>query len=231
MDAPAKQAKRAEPRARGVLEVAAALLLTVVLVGVLGAFLGRPARAGTAMEPLIAENARVWLDDPTTIERGDIVVIIPDARWSNVTDDEPGSLSRGLRWLRLAQPPAGSRLMVRIIGVPGDEVRCCGTDGLGLVNGHTVPALLPGNNFRVVVPQGRYFVGSDALSTAHSACYVSSLGVEALVAPEQIVAQVDRVGWLWKRVDLAPSKAPYRGIPGRPASPVPIIEAGKDPSC
>lgn len=231
MDAPSLQAQRAEPRARGVLEVAAAVLVTLVAVGLLGAFVGRPARAGTSMEPVIPADARVWLGAPTALDRGAIVVILPDTRWHDVVPDQPGAITRTLRWLRLAQPPTGSRLMVRIIGVPGDEVRCCGADGLALVNGLAVPARLPEARFRVVVPEGRYFVASDAPGTAHSACYLSSLGVEALVATDRIVAQVDRVGWPWKPTDLAPSKAPYAGIPGRLAGPDPIIEAGKDPSC
>lgn len=231
MDGSPAQAPRAEPRGRGVIEVVATVVVTLVLVGILGALLGRPARAGQSMEPLIPEKARVWLAAPTSFDRGDIVVILPDRRWHEVVVDEPGGITRALRWLRLSQPPPNSRLMVRIIGVPGDEVRCCGPDGHPLVNGHPVPAVLPESQFRVVVPQGRYFVASDAPSAAHSACYLSSLGIEALVAPERIVAEVDRVGWPWKPTDLAPSKASYAGIPGQQAGPEPIIEAGKDPSC
>lgn len=231
MDAPSLPAQRAEPRARGVLEVAATALVTLVVVGLLGAMLGRPARAGTSMEPLIDADARVWLAAPTALERGAVVVIMPDTRWHDVVADRPSRVTRTLRWLRLSQPPAGSRLMVRIIGVPGDEVRCCDSTGSARVNGHPVPARLPATRFRVVVPEGRYFVAGDAPGTAHSACYLSSLGVEALVATDRIVAQVDRVGWPWNPTDLAPSKEPYAGIPGRPANPDPIIEAGKDPSC
>ena len=231
MDAPTQRAQRTEPPGRGALEVVGAVLVTMVVVGLLGALVGRPARAGRSMEPLIAADSRVWLSAPTLIDRGTIVVIIPDTRWNHVVADTPSSVTRAMRWLRLTQPPAGSRQLVRIIGVPGDEVRCCGPDGAPLVNGYPVPARLPAHPFRVVVPEGRYFVGGDAAGPAHSACYLSSLGVEALVAPERIVARVDRVGWPWKPTDLVPSKAPYTAIPGRPASPDPIIEAGKDPSC
>ena len=158
-------------------------------------------------------------------------MIRPDSRWHAVVVDEPGPLTRALRWLRVARPPRDSRMLVRIVGVPGDEVRCCGSDGKALVNGHSVPMMVPDSQFRVVVPEGRYFVAGDAPSTAHSACYLSALGVEALVPTSRIEAQVARVGWPWSSIDISASAAPYVGIPGRPASPQPIIEAGKDPSC
>lgn len=219
------------PRGRVVLEIGAVVVVTLLAVGLLGSVLGRPARAGRTMEPLIGEGARVWLVQPTVPQRGDIVVIVPDTRWNGVVADDPSTLTRGLRWLRLDHPPADSRMMVRVIAVPGDEVRCCDSGGSLLVNGHPVPAWVPGVQFRVRVPEGRYFVASESPSAASSACYLSSLGIEAMVTAEQIESRVARVGWPWAAVDISTSRQAWAAIPRRPATADPIIEAGKDPSC
>ncbi|MGA4669867.1 S26 family signal peptidase [Propionibacteriaceae bacterium Y1923] len=222
---------RGRSRARTVVEVTAVVVATLLAVGLLGSVAGRPGRADATMEPLIRAGQRVWLVQPTTPERGDIVVIIPDLRWHAVVADDPGSVTKALRWLRIARPPEGSRMLVRIIGVPGDEVRCCDGNGSPLVNGHPVPAAMPGNHFRVVVPEGRWFVASDSPSSASSACYLSSLGIEAMVTTDRIEARVARVGWPWAATDLSADQRIYTGIPGNPAPVDPIIEAGKDPTC
>lgn len=223
---PAQAARR-----RSVLESIAVVLATLIVVGVLSATFGRPARAGGTMEPTIPQGSRLWLTRVSSLERGQVVVLQPHPGWNGAAPDHPNAVERALRWLRLGQAPAEARVVVRIIGLPGDEVRCCGVDGSVVVNGQNVPAVVPGERFRVVVPEGRYFVATDAPSSANSACYLSRLGVDAMVTRDQLMARVARAGGLWSRRDLAASAAVYAGPPGRPAAPEPIIEAGKDPSC
>ncbi|MGD7733646.1 S26 family signal peptidase [Propionibacteriaceae bacterium G57] len=223
--------KRPGARRRwGVFESAGAVLLTLVLVGVLATVNGYPARASAAMQPTIPQGSRLWLTGVTDVERGDVVVIAPDSRWSGVVADNPGAVTKLLRWVRLDRPPQNSTMLVRIVGLPGDEVRCCEGGNL-LVNGRQVPIRGMDTTFRVVVPGERYFVGTDTPSVGSSHCYLASLGVEALVPRHRITDHVDRVGWPWRRTDISASGVPFQGIPGQAAPPAPIIEAGKDPSC
>lgn len=85
------------------------------------------------------------------LQRGDVVVF-----------KDPGG------WLSAGE---GSDLIKRVIGLPGDHVSCCGTNGELSVNGHPVPepyVVIPAGtnrvsstNFQVTVPKGKLWVMGD----------------------------------------------------------------------
>jgi len=209
------------------------LLIALVVVAMTSALTGRPVVADATMEPSFAAGTRLWVkgleEDP---ERGDVVLVAPDSRWDGVAQDSAGSFTELMRWLRLGAAPPGSQVITRIIGGPGDEVRCCSPSGQLLVNGKPVPT--PGGNeaFRVVLSNGLYFVATDSMSPGSSSCYLSSLRRAALISTDQIKGRVVRAGWPWARRPLDPARAPYTGVPtGGPVPAAPIIESAKDPYC
>lgn len=116
---------------------------------------------------------------PAELEHGDIVVFdaskafnleVPDrGLLESVVDALEGLVGKG--------PP--SDYVKRVIGLPGDRVRCCAEDGRLEVNGDPVdePYLKPGQEpstvtFNVLVPPNRFWVmgdnrGGSADSRAH----------------------------------------------------------------
>jgi signal peptidase I len=108
------------------------------------------------------------------IKRGDIVVFSGLDSWTpEVTVAGPTNpIAKALGWfsgLIGFAPPSEKDFIKRVIGVPGDEVKCCDSQGRITVNG--VPLneseyLYPGNRpseqpFDITVPPGRLWVMGD----------------------------------------------------------------------
>lgn len=116
---------------------------------------------------------------PDELERGDIIVF-DASRAFHLETPERGlveSLVDALEGLVGKGPP--SDFVKRVIGLPGDRVRCCAEDGRLEVNGDPIdePYLKPGQEpstmtFDVLVPPNRFWVmgdnrGGSADSRAH----------------------------------------------------------------
>lgn len=234
MSTPASAPPRHRLRAARVglgLEIVAGLAILVVLVLVGGVLIGSRVESGTAMGPALPAGTSVWVKAGTP-GRGAVVLIEPDAQWSGAVADHPSVLDQGLRALRLQRPPQGSRMLTRVIGVPGDEVQCCSLAGKVTVNGTQVPVPVPqgAGRFRVIVPEGHYFVATDSPSTASTLCYLGSLRVRALVSSDRIRGVAVRVGTA--QAGRVPGAEPYQAVPAPGQAPAePIIEVAKDPRC
>lgn len=215
-----------------VVEALVCLLVTLLVVGTVTTLTGRPVKAGPGIVGVPA-GTTMRVKGTDGLQRGDLVVVTPDSQWRGVTADRPGGPTRLLRWMRLAHRPASSQVVTRIVGMPGDEVRCCGSSGHLLVNSAEVPTVASqGHAFRVIIPADTYFVATDQPSAASSACYLATLADQALVTRQQVVGRVAAAGPPWARLDLAAAKGPYTGIsPGQAPPPRAVIEAAKDPAC
>jgi signal peptidase I len=117
-----------------------------------------------------------------SIEAGDIIVFNGDGSWNaNVPAGKPssdpiarayevtlGPLFHAIAGL-LGTPIGQTDYIKRVIGVPGDRVKCCNAQGLVTVNGvplHESSYLYPGAapseiRFNIVVPPGRLWVMGD----------------------------------------------------------------------
>jgi signal peptidase I len=130
-----------------------------------------------SMEPTLQVGDRVLVNrlvyrfsEP---KRGDVVVFNGVDSWTpEVTVAEPANpVVRGLRdvaGLFGFASPSEKDFVKRVVGVPGDHVRCCDAKGRITVNGVPLdePYLYPGNppsqqRFDVVVPEGRLWVMGD----------------------------------------------------------------------
>ena len=118
------------------LLLAVAVVLAVVIKAVLVQAFYIPSES---MEPGLVKNDRIlvqkwsyWSGSP---ERGDVVVFEDPGGW--LGDDEAAgpsnAVTKGLAKVGLF--PSGGHLVKRVIGVAGDTIVCCDTDGRISVNG------------------------------------------------------------------------------------------------
>lgn len=126
-----------------------------------------------SMEDTLMPNDRILASKLSTrfagVDRGQIVVFRDPGDWLDAAQKKsPGGLAGLLEWVGLLPSNTGDDLVKRVIGVGGDHVRCCSTDGRIVLNGVplTEPYIKPGDTtddvrFDVTVPQGRIFVMGD----------------------------------------------------------------------
>lgn len=115
-------------------------------------------------DKLLVQKWTFWSGEP---RRGDVVVFRDPGGWLDEDETATGSLlQRGLQLVGLS--PTGGHLVKRVVGVAGDEVRCCDAAGRTMVNGEPVdepylanPAVNSVHTFQVTVPRGRIWVQGD----------------------------------------------------------------------
>jgi signal peptidase I len=166
-----------------------------------------------SMEPQFVKNDRIlvqkvsyWRGGPS---RGDIVVFEDPGGWLAPTDTGSGSgFKRVMEVIGLY--PAGGHLVKRVIGVGGDEVKCCDTQGRITVNGtpltetsylpkNTVPSL---DKFDVKVPKGYLWVmGDNRGDSADSRAHMGDPG-GGFVKDDLVVGRVFALVWPAKRAEL-----------------------------
>lgn len=123
----------------------------------------------SSMRPTLVKHDRIVVEKWSTWsglpERGDVVVFRDPGEWLDEQERVP-VLRRLTQDLGLA--PKGGHLVKRVIGLPGDEVRCCDARGRTLVNGRAIdePYLADATanadvTFQVTVPRDRLWVEGD----------------------------------------------------------------------
>ncbi|MEV7908107.1 signal peptidase I [Streptomyces anulatus] len=130
-----------------------------------------------SMENTLLINDRVLVNKLVyrvrDIERGDVVVFSGVDSWKEEVDfEEPSNPVSGFfNWVGsvFGLVPTEKDFIKRVIGVPGDTVKCCDAQGRVTVNGVPLDEqgyLYPGNKpsttpFEITVPQGRLWVMGD----------------------------------------------------------------------
>ena len=176
-----------------------------------------------SMEPLLDAGDRILVSrtDFSTepIRHGDVVVFDGRGTFAPLTSTK-GPLGDAVaavgHWLGLTG--SDTTYIKRVIGLPGDHVRCCGSDGRLTVNGQAVEEsyLYPGDvpseqKFDVVVPAGRLWLMGDHRS--RSADSRSLLGAPGggLVPLDRVIGRPVRIIWPLDR--LAELPRPHEGAP------------------
>lgn len=156
-----------------IVVVLALALATVVRVFLFQAFL----IPSGSMENTLLVGDRVLVSKLTTrfgeIRRGDVVVFSDPGSWLGPPSPGPdgirGAISDALQFVGVLPSDSEGHLIKRVVGVSGDRVACCDTQGRLTVNGISVDedALLkPGvepsaTEFDVTVPPDSYWVMGD----------------------------------------------------------------------
>lgn len=159
-----------------------------------------------SMENTLQVNDRVLVSKFGGFQRGDVVVFEDPSDWLTLPPREPNVIRDTLEFIGVLPSSRTEHLIKRVIGMPGDHVRCCTTQGRIEVNGkaleeepylfaqdgaHVAPANVP---FDVVVPADRIFVmGDHRNASADSRCRLNRKnqgqppGMDAFVPMDRVV--------------------------------------------
>lgn len=149
-------------------------------------------------DKLLVQKWSFWSGEP---ERGDIVVFDDPGGWLPQEESvvATNGIQRALEAIGLY--PTGGHLIKRVIGVGGDEVKCCDDQGRTTVNGQSIDetylldqAANGGRTFDVKVPDGHVWVEGDNRGDSADSRYHQGDPGGGFVPVEDIV------GKAWLRV-------------------------------
>jgi signal peptidase I len=216
-----------------VVVVLALLLSLIVKTWLLQAFYIPSA----SMENTLAVGDRVIVNklvpSPMELHRGDVIVFEDPAHWlpPQVPTQRPPltrALIATLTFVGLLPSDEGNHLIKRVIGLPGDHVVCCDSNGTMTVNGLRLiePYVFPGDEpsverFDITVPPGKVWVMGDHRSESADSRPndQNSGGAKGSVPQSRIVGRAFAVvwpagHWAW----LSNFDGTFRYVPAAPAS-------------
>jgi signal peptidase I len=179
-----------------------------------------------SMEPLFIKNDRILVQKVSywgggNPKRGDVIVFKDPGGWLDAEESKTASnfVTKGLEAIGLY--PSGGHLVKRVIGIGGDRVKCCDSQGRVTVNGKALnegsylpKGTLPSEDpFDVQVPKGYLWVmGDNRGDSADSRAHLSTPG-GGFVADDLVVGKVWALIWPWKRAERIHTPATFKDIP------------------
>jgi signal peptidase I len=173
---------------------------------------------------ILVQKVSYWTGD---VERGEIVVFDDPGEWLGPTEGREASnvVQEGLSLIGLY--PTGGHLVKRVIGVAGDHVVCCDSEGRLELNGAPVeeaylrPGLSPSDTkFDVTVPEGKLWVmGDNRNNSSDSRAHLGAPG-GGFVSTDDVVGKVWTVVWPWSRIQFVDGvDNVFADVPAAEASP------------
>ncbi len=220
----ANPAQRKSSRLAFLREIAIVLVVALGLSFLVKTFLVQPfSIPSQSMENTLLIGDRILVSKFTPqhsqLHRGDVVVFSKPAAWGITPTN------RNL-WKRVVKdglvgvgvlPGGQDHLVKRLIGLPGDRVKCCTNGSMLTVNGYPIDEkyLPPGEKssdgpdaqFDIVVPAGKIWVmGDNRADSADSRVHNSDgKGVNGTVSMSNITGQVVAIAWPISRIGALPS--------------------------
>jgi signal peptidase I len=207
--ATAEQSKRRSGHRSGLAAAAREFVLIVVgaliVSSILRAFVGQMfIIPSESMENTLLVGDRVVVEKLTDVKRGDVVVFEDPGGWLGPEESgqKRGSVGRFFEVVGLLPDSSHGHLIKRLIGMPGDKVACCDSQGRVMVNGKPLDEsayLYPGDppsamSFQVTVPADRVFVMGDHRSeSGDSRVHLSDAGPEGGAPGDNAFVPMDKI--------------------------------------
>ncbi len=226
--------------ASGALEVLIIFLGALLISAALRTWVGQMFIIPSgSMENTLKINDRVVVSKFTQFKRGDIVVFTDPGNWLETPPQPRTGYKKVLEEIGLLPSTATNHLIKRVIGLPGDDVKCCDVQGRITVNGvplneksylyssngvTVAPAAVP---FEVVVPAGRIFVlGDHRNASGDSRCHLADIstngepqGMNAFVPISDVVGPAVAIVAPLDRIRLLSQPSTFKDIPNPTRAP------------
>jgi signal peptidase I len=220
----------AERRSRGPSWLVLVGIALVVMVLVRGLLIQSFYVPSGSMEPTIEPGDRILVNKlvgGSSLRRGDVVVFDGTTTFAaadRTPHQDDGPIGRTLASAaRLVGVDVGEQDFVkRVVGLPGDRVVCCDSDGRLTVNGVSVtePYVYPGDKpseltFDVTVPAGRLWVmGDHRGDSADSRAHLGDPG-GGTVRTDDVIGRAVATYWPLSRLGGFPEPSQLADIPRR----------------
>lgn len=171
-----------------------------------------------SMEQTLKVNDRILVNqlvpNVVDVKRGDIVVFKDPGGWlyPKAMETKPTAFEQLLQTVGLAADTSHEYVVKRVIGIGGDHVTCCDSNGRVQVNG--VPLNEPyivipdgmkaasGDDFDVVVPEGSVWVLGDNRYGSKDSRYNQDQPGKGFVPESEIVGRAFVINWPFDRLTL-----------------------------
>jgi signal peptidase I len=200
-----------------------------------------------SMENTLLIRDRVMVQKVAGWSRGDIVVFRDTQGWLADPVEETDPVRKTLIFIGLAPDESSNHLIKRLIGLPGDHVKCCDAQGRVTVNGQPLDegsylystggqTVAPSSyTFDVIVPKDRIWVMGDHRDNSQdSRCHLSegTDGMAAFPPTADVVGSAVAIVYPFDRWRGLPRPDTFAAVPPPTAAPPdkPVI-TGEIPRC
>lgn len=227
-----------------IIVVGALIISTVVRVFVAQMFL----IPSGSMENTLHVDDRVLVQKVVPFTRGDVVVFRDPGGWlGEQPQTQRGIVEEVLVFIGVLPDQSTEHLIKRVIGMPGDRVACCDSQGRVTVNGQPLDEgeYLYSNqagqnapsefNFDVTVPAGHIFVMGDHRSSSRdSRCHLrdsATKGEAAFVPTSAVVGSAIHVVFPFSHWRGLSPPATFANVPAPQSVPEQAVITNPGPGC
>ncbi|MBP2705824.1 signal peptidase I [Microbispora sp. RL4-1S] len=173
-----------------------------------------------SMENTLLINDRVLVNrlvyHVREIARGDIVVFSGVDSWDiEVPYQEPSNpIAKAFHWVgtEFGMAPSETDYIKRVIGIPGDTVKCCDSTGRITVNGTPLDEkayLYPGDEpstqtFEVTVPENQLWVMGDHRSLSSDSRFHTDDPGGGSIPMDKVIGRAFVIAWPFDRAKILP---------------------------